>query len=318
MSITTGNSTELNRANLWSSNIKQVLEDEMQAQQYVSLITDFPDGDTFNIPSIGQRVAKDYTENDPIDFTPLDTGNFTFTIDKYIQDGIYITDKKKQDSFYTNQLIATFEPQMSRALMTDFETTTWAAPEVGVSANSGELIDGIRHRFVGGDAGKMELQDFIYANYALKKANVPMQGLVAIVDPSVEVTINSLTNIVNVSNNPRWEGIVETGMGSGLKFIKNIYGFDVYTSNYLADVTDSALLDTAGANAQDFSSVPGKANLFFSMATESFVGAWREMPSVEFERNTPYRRDEYSMTARYAVKTYRPENMVVIPTVEAV
>ena len=40
--------------------------------------------------------------------------------------------------------------------------------------------------------------------------------LIAIVDPSVEYELNTLTNIVNMSNNPRWEGIVESGIGSGM------------------------------------------------------------------------------------------------------
>jgi ribose 5-phosphate isomerase RpiB len=85
----------------------------------------------------------------------------------------------------------------------------------------------------GGNSGRIELADFAYAQYALKKASVPQMNLVAIVDPSVEYTINTLTNLVTVQNNPKWEGIVADGIGSGMRFVKNVYGFDVYTSNFL-------------------------------------------------------------------------------------
>ena len=159
------------------------------------------------------------------------------------------------------------------------------------------------------------VNDFARARYVLKKANVPDTGLVAIVDPSVEFTINTLSNLVSVSDNPRWEGIVSTGIATGMKFVKNIYGFDVYTSNYLKDVTDSAL-NTAADAAVDFSTVNGKANLFFSAAANvmPFVGAWRQAPKVDFEYNKNKQRDEYVTTARYGVKLYRPENMVSVIT----
>jgi hypothetical protein len=159
--------------------------------------------------------------------------------------------------------------------------------------------------------------DFARARFSLKKLNVPDTNLVAIVDPSVEYTLNTLTNLVSVSDNPRWEGIVADGIATGMKFVKNVYGFDVYTSNYLKTATDNALTNAAASPAnQDFSSVNGKVNLFFSAATNvsPFVGAWRQAPKVDFEYNKDKQRDEYVTTARYGVKLYRPENMVRVIT----
>jgi hypothetical protein len=46
-------STNLVRSNLWSSELKELLRDEMMAQNYVRMLEGFPDGDTFNIPQIG-------------------------------------------------------------------------------------------------------------------------------------------------------------------------------------------------------------------------------------------------------------------------
>lgn len=312
MAMTTGNVTNLTRAEVWSGEIKEILRDEMMAQKYVRMLEGFPDGDQFNIPSIGQAQVDDYTEDTEVQFRPMDTGEFTFTITEYLSSGSYITDKAKQDMFYMNELVSRFVPEQERAIMAHFETETLATPEAGVSANSNEAIDGIEHRWAAGGSGAViAVDDFARARYALKKANVPDRNLIAIVDPSVEYTLNTLSNLVDVSNNPRWEGIVSDGIATGMKFVKNVYGFDVYTSNYLKDVTDSALPNAADSNV-DFSSVNGKANLFFSAdaSASPFVGAWRQMPRVEMERNIKKQRDEFVTTARYGVKLYRPENMV--------
>ena len=161
----------------------------------------------------------------------------------------------------------------------------------------------------------MGLKEFAYARYALKKQNVPDSNLVAIVDPSVEYTLNTLSNIVNVSNNPRFEGLVRDGIATGMRFIANVYGFDVYCSNFLPDATDSALADLAGTN-QDYSSTNGKVNLFFSadQSVNPFVGAFRQQPQVDYDYNKDFQRHEFVTTARYGVKLYRPENMVRVVT----
>ena len=53
----TGNMDHLIRSELWSTQLKEILEDEMQAQKYVSMLQGFPDGDTFTIPSIAEGVG---------------------------------------------------------------------------------------------------------------------------------------------------------------------------------------------------------------------------------------------------------------------
>ena len=310
--MNTANSQHLIRSELWSSELKEILRDEMMAQKFVRMLEGFGDGDQFTIPSIGQLQVSDYTEDQAVNYRPMDTGEFTFTIDKYLESATYITKKAQQDAFYSSQMQAAFVPEMERAIMAHFETTTLATPEVGVSANSNESIDGYEHRWAAGGTGAvMTVEDFARARLNLKQANVPDTNLVALVDPSVEFTLNTLTNIADVSNNPRWEGIVADGIATGTRFVKNVYGFDVYTSNYLADVTDSALPTAADAGV-DFSSANGKANLFFSAAgnVNPFVGAWRQQPEVDYDYNKDFQRHEFVMTGRYGVKLYRPENMV--------
>ena len=314
MAMTTANTTLLTRSDIWSTELKEILRDEMMAQRYVRMLEGFPDGDTFHIPSIGQAQVDNYAEDTAVTYRPLDTGEFTFTIDKYLSSATYMTKKAEQDIYYANELMSRFVPEQERAIMEHFESTTMAAAEAGVAANSAEAIDSIAHRIAGGNSGVIELADFAYARYALKKANVPDQMMVAIVDPSVEFILNTLTNIVNVQNNPMFDGLVRNGIATGMRFVANVYGFDVYTSNYLADATDSALLERDGSTAANFSSTNGKANLFFSASptVNPFVGAWRQMPEVDYEYNKDFQRHEFVTTSRYGVKLYRPENMIRI------
>jgi len=314
MAMTTANTTFLQRTNVYSAELKEILRDEMMAQRYVRMLEGFPDGNNFKIPSIGQAQVDNYSEDSAVTYRPLDTGEFSFSVDKYLSSASYMTKKAEQDTFYANEMMSRFVPEQERAIMEHFETTTMAAPEAGVSANSQESIDGIHHRMAGGNSGVIELADFAYARFALKKANVPDQNMVAIVDPSVEFILNTLSNVVNVSNNPMFEGLVRDGIATGMRFVANVYGFDVYTSNYLADVSDSALPERDGSTTKNYSSTNGKANLFFSASptVNPFVGAWRQMPEVDYDYNKDFQRHEFVTTARYGVKLYRPENMVVI------
>ena len=310
-------STNLVRSELWSSELKELLRDEMMAQRYVRMLDGFPDGDTFNIPQIGAIQTRDYTDDSQVTYDTLATDNFTFTIDKHLSSATYITKKASQDSFYSAQLEARFVPEQARAILEHFEETTFAAPESGVTANSAELQNGIAHRISGGNSGKIELADFAYARYALKKSSVPDRNLVAIVDPSVEFQLNTLSNIVGVANNPMFEGIVRDGIATGMRFVANVYGFDVYTSNFLkSDVSDSALKERDGSTTNNFGTNNGVANFFMSTEGDAnpFVGAWRQEPEVDYEYNKDYQRHEYVTTARYGVKKYRAEGIVTVVT----
>ena len=298
------------RSNIWSSQLKEVFEAELMGMRYVDMITDFPDGDTLNIPSIGQAEVLDYAEGEAVKYTAMDTGNFTFSIDQYKSSATFIYNKFKQDSFYMSRLVSSFVPKMNRALAAAMETKILAVGPEAQTASNVNAINGADHRWVGSGLNEtMAPEDFAKALYALQKANVPMTNLVAIVDPSVEYKLNTMTNIVNVSNNPHWEGIITSGMSSGMRFIKNIYGFDVYVSQFLKQNASSETVDSVTAAA-------GVANLFFSASSDALpiVGAIRQAPKVDSEYNKDLQRDEYVTTARYGFKLYRPENMVVVLT----
>lgn len=295
------------RTSIWSQQLKDVLEEELMGTGYVNWLSEFPDGDTFNIPSIGDAEVSNYVEDTPVQYRAMDTGNFQFSITEYLESGTYVTEKQRQDSFYMSQIIPTFVPKQHRAIMERVEADVFKLANQQ-TANNLNTINGAAHRFVGGGTGQaITPEDFARADYALTMANVPHTNRVAIVDPSVEFTFNTMTNLVNVSNNPRWEGIVADKIATGMKFVKNVYGFDVYVSKFLADANET--IDSKTTTA-------GKANIFFSAESDvlPFIGAWRQQPKVDSEFNKDRQRTEFVTTARYGVKLYRPENLVTVLT----
>lgn len=320
MSITS-NITNLTRTNLWSAELKEALKDELFAQSFVRWLTDFPDGDTFNIPSIGEATVRDYTENSPIVYDSLDTGNFTFTITDYKQAGTYITKKAQQDLYYAAQLEASFVPKQARALAEVVETDILSLARSGQTLGDTNSINGVAHRFVatgGTGAGDRSLTvtDVARALASLKKANVPDSNLIAIIDPSVEYILNTTTNLIapGTTTQPIWGNLLQSGIGSGFRFVVNIFGFDFWVSNYLPTNTAS---ETAGTAINS----GAVNNIFMSAASPDivpFIGAWRQEPEVDSEYNKDLQRWEYLTTARYGKKLYRPENLVVALTMPTV
>lgn len=305
--FSTNNNQHLIRANIWTGETKDVLLDDLMGTRYVRMLTDsFPDGDTLNIPSVGLAEVMDYAEGQAIRYTSMDTGNFTLTVTEYKASAVYITNKMKQDTFYMSELTPQFAPKQARAIMTAMENDILAIGPNAQTPNSLNTINTGDHRFVCSGAGQtISPVDFARAKYALQKANVPMTNLVAIVDPSCEFSLSTLPNLVNVSFNPQWEGIVRNGMSTGMRFVMNIYGFDVYMSNYLVQGLSETINGVAVTN--------GVANMFFSAASDvlPFVGVLRQPPVVDSSYNKDLQRDEYVTTARWGFKLFRPENLVV-------
>lgn len=308
--FSTDTNQHLIRSDLWSAQLKEVLEDELFATRWIDWITDFGDGDTLHIPSIGQAEAYDYAEGQAVKYTAMDTGDFTFSITEYKASATYIYNKMKQDSFYMSRLVSSFVPKQNRAIMKAVEVDALAIGPDGQTSADSNTINGAKHRFIGSGTNEtIAVEDFKKASYALQKANVPMTNLVAIVDPSVDYHIGTLTNLVNVSNNPMWEGIIRDDMSTGMKFKMNVYGWDVYVSQNLKVNTASEAIDGVTAAA-------GVNNLFFSATPDvlPFVGAVRQPVKVDSEYNKDYQRDEYVTTMRYGMKLFRPENLVVVVT----
>ena len=306
--FTTSNTEHLIRSNVWTGQMKEILEDELLAMNYVQKI-DFPDATTINIPSLGQAEVIDYLEGQAVRYTAMDTGNWTMTIDHYVSSATYITEKMKQDSFYMSQLVSAFVPKQSRAIMKAIEANILAIGPDGQTASNLNAINGANHRWVGsGTSETIDMKDFALARFALQKANVPLTNLIAIVDPSVEYKISTMSNILNLNMNPRWEGVISSGLTTGMKFLYNIFGFDVYVSQNLKSIgaeTINGVSTTVGVANLFFSAAPGLMPIMFAM---------KQSPKVDSEWNKDMQRDEYVTTCRWGSKLYYPENMVVVIT----
>jgi hypothetical protein len=320
----TGNMDAVIRAELYSTQLKEILEDKTMGTNYVRWLSEFPDGTTFTIPSIGSLDSYDYTEGQPVVYTALDQGEFQFSITTYLATGTSITRKAKQDSFYSSEIISSFVPKQARAIEERLESDILkeGQPKTGNPAGyqtpgATNLINNGRHRWVGSDVlnGKRVLapQDFAEANYSLNKANVPTSNRIAIVDPSTVFVMETQTNLVNISNNKAWEGIVASGISGDMQFKVNIYGFDVYTSNRLAKC-GSEQTGTSETISTVASGTDAVCNIFFSAASDvlPFIGAWRQMPQVDTDFNKDLQQDEFVTTCRYGIKIYRPENLVTV------
>jgi hypothetical protein len=227
-----------------------------------------------------------------------------------VEAATFITDKAKQDSYYAQQLIGMFPTKMRRALDENLEGSVFSVANTQTLNNVNE-INGADHRFVASGATNtvLSLDDFAKAKYALDKAQAG-GSRVAIIDPSQEYVLNTLVGAQAFINNPQFQGIVNSGFVNeitGMRFIRNIFGFDVYVSNFLSTPTDTAI---------DSVNVPTApvTNIFMSVGGDltPFVGAYRQMPRVEYERNKDLRRDEYVMNARFGLKLYRPECLVSV------
>lgn len=307
----TNNTLNLVRTNLWSRQIKELLLDDLNAMKWVRILSDFPDGTTLNIPSIGEATVADFVEGQAIRYNAMDTGNFTFSFDTYKYSANAISEKFKRDSFYAQDVIAAFVPREHRALMEAVETNIFSKMNSGQTSGNTNTINTAYHRWVGqGASNSMALQDFAAGQFALTKANVPLRDLVGVIDPTVAYTLQTQTNMVNLlTPAPQWQKIAYDGAMSGFKFMFNVYGFDLYVSNYLPAISSETVNSVAVTN--------GVANFFFSASpgdTLPVVGAFRQMPTVYSEFNKDLQQEEYLTIAEWGFKAYRLENIITILT----
>src|SRR5258708_19299276 len=169
-----GNTQFLVRTNLWSRKIKELLLDELNAMKFVRILSDFPDGYTLNIPSIGEATEQDFTEGQAIKYSAMDTGNFTFSFDQYMYSAHAISEKFKRDSYYAADVIAAFVPRQHRVLMEGVETRILSVANSGQTASNLNAINGASHRWFGaGTAQALTLADFAKAHHSLPMSNFP-------------------------------------------------------------------------------------------------------------------------------------------------
>ena len=321
MAQLTSNTTAFIESQQYSQFILENLHDYLLPEGMWRDVTDFGSGTTLNIKTVGTVTLQDAAEDTPLNFSPIDTGNLTLAITDYVGDAWKVSDDLREDGNQVDTLMSMRAMESTRALGENHETKYLAAANSAHTAANLNLVNGRPHRFVGSAASNartMTLNDFIAMKLAFDKANVPAGGRIAIVDPVVEATLNSLQNLVNVSNNPMFEGIVTEGFARDHKFVKNIFGFDIYTSNFLPSLTAAEAIDASSYGlTSETAAVGDKANVFMCVADDSckpIMHAWRRAPKTEGWRDNEERADKYQVTSRFGFGAQRVDTLGVILT----
>ena len=322
MSQNTGNTTAFIEAQQYSKFILENLHDGLLPDQFTRDVSDFGTGTTLNIKTVGTATLQEVFEEQPLAYNAIDTGNVTLQITDYVGDGWSISDVLRQDGSQIDQLHAMRGMESTRALQEYFETRAYGVANGGQTSGAINLVNGVPHRWVADDGttvGKVSLDDFRYMKYAFDKANVPMGGRIAIVDPSVEVAINGLlTGTTSLDYNPHFEGIINEGFAREHQFVRNIFGWDIWTSNRLPQGLTETIDTTGyvmGGAGSNVVTGTGVTNLFMSVLddnTKPVMRAWRQAPKTETRRNFELKRDEFDVTSRFGLGVQRVDTLGVV------
>lgn len=310
MGNNTTNTTAFIEAQRYSKFVLDNLYDGLLPDMFVRDVSDFGDGTTLNVKSVGDVTIQDVTEEVPMAYNAIDTGTVTLTISDYVGAAWSISDKLRQDGSQIDVLHAMYAKNSTRALQEYYETqflATCNSAQTNAAANN---VNGFAHRIASGETNDViSLAHLQKMKLSFDKANVPAAGRVFLVDPVVEATLNGLMVSSNaISYNPMFEGIVNTGFSRDHRFVRNIFGFDIYTCNRLP----------TGSFGDGTNTCPtGVANIAMCVLDDQvkpIMSAWRLMPVVETERNAKLKRDEFDVTCRFGLGAQRTDSLGVIIT----
>jgi hypothetical protein len=313
--ITTATGAAAIKAKIYSAQLREQLQPALNAMQFVDVITGFPDGDSWYEAEIGNATMRDFQEGGTIAYDSLDIGSREFTINNYVSSGHKISEKFLQDSYLSAQIAAKIPGLEARAIYVDLETKI-LANQAGQTLGEENVIDGVKHRFVaGGNStpryGTLVPEDFFYAGAGLTVHGYTANRI-AIVPAWQEYVIPTNPDFMESLNfNPKWEGIVASGAVSGMKFVFNIAGFDVYTSNYTPVVTETI---QAREGTTDVAAVKAGVAMLFSneAGRRPWRLAWRMMPKMESAWDMDTREEKYVTVARYGIGAGDKANLFCI------
>lgn len=307
MSQNRANSTAFIEAEQYSAFILRNLHDGMLPGVFYRNVSDFGNGTTLHIKTVGAVTIQDGAEEVPFDYSPIESGEVTLTITDYVGDAWYVTDELREDGAQVEALMSARSNESTRAIQETFESRFLRKCNTSQTNAAANLVNGFAHRVVSAATNNVAtLNHFVDMKLAFDKANVPMAGRIAIVDPVVGATLDKLVSIGR-DVTPFAERIMADGWAREHQFMMNLYGWNIITSNRL---------DT-GTFSDGTTSIAGVANVFMSVAddnTKPIMAAWRRMPKVEGERNKDLRRDEFVTSARWGFGTQRVDTLGILVT----
>lgn len=313
----TGNEVAFIEAQQYSQFIIATLDDGGLPDSWVRDVSDFGSGTTLNIKTVGDVTIQDVSEEVPMEYNRIDTGNVQLSITDYKGVAWSITDNLREDGSQIEALHAMHSQKATQAIRDEVETQFYSVANAAQTDANSNLINGFAHRRSSTETNDIiTLDHFNEMALAFDKANVPMGGRIAIVDPVVGATLNGLlTQTLTVNNDPTFGGLVTEGFMRDHQFVRNIVGWNVFTSNKLPKGTFEG---ADGPSSATTSAVTGAvANIFMSIAGDQekpVMRAWRRSPKVETERNVKLKRDEFDVTYRIGQGAQRLDTIGVVIT----
>lgn len=295
----------------YSQFILSNLHDGLLPDVFTRDVSDFGSGTVLNIKTVGAASIQDVAESQALTYNKIDTGTIQMYITDYVGDAWSVSDELREDGAQIEQLMAMRAMEATRALQENFESRFLQSAAAGIAPGTTGIVNGQSHRKMAtGTAGEITLADFVAMKLAFDKANVPAAGRVAFVDPVVEATLNSLvTQTSAVNYNPMFEGFVQGGFAQEHKFVINIMGFDIYTSNRLpTQATETIGASTIANNVQ---------NIFMNVLddnTKPIMRAWRRIPQTEGWRENELREDRFQVTSRFGFGVQRNDSLGILVT----
>lgn len=304
----TSNTTAFIEAEQYSSFILTNLHDGLMPSMWYRDVGDFGSGETLNIKTIGTATIQEVAEDTAINYSPIESGEVQLVITDYIGDAWYVTDKLRQDGSQIEALMAARSQESTRAIQENFETRFYEVCNSSQTNADPMAIAGFAHRLTSTEASaRIELKDLVSLKLAFDKANVPYAGRVASIDPVLAATLDNLTTITH-DVSEFGAKILENGFDRDHQFLMNLYGWNLITSNRLAKGTFSdGTTQVTGAVANVFMSI-------LDDNTKPMMATWRQMPSVEGERNKDFARDEFVTRARWGIGAQRLDTLAIYIT----
>lgn len=304
----TSNSQAFIEAEQYSSFILNNLHDGLLPQTFYRNVSDFGSGTTLHIKTVGTVTIQEAAEDTPLVYNPIESGEVSLQITNYIGDAWFVTDDLREDGSQIEQLMAARSVESTRAIQETFESRFLSVCNSAQTNANPNTINGFAHRIASSETNNVfALKHLIAMRLAFDKANVPDSGRVFICDPVVEATLNGLVTITH-DVSPFGEMILKEGMARGQRFVMQLFGWDIITSNRLP----------TGTFSDGTTSVTGGvANIFMCVLddnTKPIMAAWRRMPKVEGERNKDRARDEFVTRCRWGMGPQRVDTLGVLIT----
>lgn len=317
MSYTTNqnsaNSASFIEAQQYSKFMLENLHDGFLPDNMYRNVSDFGNGTQLNIKTVGTVALQEVSESTPLVYNPIDTGSVQLTINNYVGDAWAISDILRQDGSDIESLLASRAMESTRAFQEDAETRFLETCNNSQTANDVNAINGFSHRHVASGANRtLDLADIVKLGLAFDKANVPAMGRILIVDP-VTAAVMSLHFTANYTANssPKFTSMLETSFAKEGRFVTNLFGFDIYTSNRLPRATAVEAVDGGNTVVGDV------ANIAMCIADDNckpIMYASRQAPQAESDRNKDLAQDEFVVRARDGFGTQRLDTLQVIFT----